>query len=181
MYLFWGDRSWSTFNFYHPVIDSWFKLRPTLGDPGPCSPVELGSTSDTQYLDKVRLQKGKRTENDSIYVRRRFILQLFWQRRFIREDGLFSLFFVHHHLVVFSPFSTSNSCNFAFFRVPQSTAKNSRSTAINIRSMEINRGSTVCPRFIHGLSMVCPRFRWDVSVWNSWEYERVLKGQKNSG
>ena len=25
--------------------------------------------------------------------------------------------------------------------------------------------------------MVCPRFRWDVSVWNSWEYERVLKGQ----
>ena len=39
---------------------------------------------------------------------RRFILQLFWQRRFIGEDGLFSLFFVHHHLVVFSPFSTSN-------------------------------------------------------------------------
>ena len=115
---------------------------------------------------------------------RRFILQLFWQRRFIREDGLFSLFFVHHHLVVFSPFSTSNRHSQSlgpvisrFFRVPQSTAKNSRSTAINIRSMEINRGSTVCPRFIHGLSMVCQRFRWDVSVWNSWEYERVLKGQ----
>ena len=26
--------------------------------------------------------------------------------------------------------------------------------------------------------MVCPRFRWDVSVWNSREYERVLRGQK---
>ena len=37
-----------------------------------------------------------------------------------------------------------------FFRVPRSTAKNSRSTAKSIRSTEINRG----PRFVHGLSTV---------------------------
>ena len=90
---------------------------------------------------------------------------VYWGRRFIFP------FFCAPPLGSFSPFSTSNRHSQSlgpvisrFSGYPNPRQKNSRSTAINIRSMEINRGSTVCPRFIHGLSMVCPRFRWDVSV-----------------
>ena len=55
--------------------------------------------------------------------------------------------------------------------------KNSRSTAINIRSPEINGG-------FHGLSTVCPRFRWDVSVYVTylrvWPEAACSKGTKKN-
>ena len=56
--------------------------------------------------------------------------------------------------------------------------KNSRSTAINIRSPEINGGSTGCPQFVHGSVGM-----W-AYMWHIWEYDlkrRVQKGPKKTG
>ena len=63
-----------------------------------------------------------------------------------------------------------------FFRVPRSTAKSSRSTAKSIRSTEINRGSTVCPRFVHGSVGM-----WAYETFESMTYREVLGKGKKTG
>ena len=63
-----------------------------------------------------------------------------------------------------------------FFRVPRSTAKSSRSTAKSIRSTEINRGSTVCPRFVHGSVGM-----WAFETFESMTYREVLGKGKKTG
>ena len=128
---------------------------------GPVFPEELGT-----YL--------------TLTFQSRFIFQLFWQRPFIAKDGLFSLFICTLFFHLFSPVST-HFCTPEvwgviswFFRLPRSTAKNSRSTAKSIRSTEINRGSTVCPRFVHASVGM-----WAYETFESMTYREVLgKGKK---